>query len=151
MIERISLTDIKEVLEVINTSNREAFRTIIPKKYFLDPVLSTKQFIKEFERYDFFSYKIREKIVGIAALEIKNTTGIINWVYVQPKWQRKGIGTSLVKYLEKKAKKSGLNNIQLVTIEKAEVAISFYKKLGYRSVRHMEREWGLDVVMMKEL
>lgn len=105
MIERIFLTDIKEALEVINTTNREAFKAIIPKKYFLDPVLSTKQFMKEFERYEFFSYKLGEKIVGVAALETKNTTGMINWVYVHPKWQRRGIGTLLVKYLEKKSQR----------------------------------------------
>lgn len=141
-----------EILKVINSSNREAFRTIIPKEYFIDPILSLKQLLKEFDKAEFFSYKQRGGIVGVAALEGKNKeTGKINWVYVLPEWQRRGIGTKLLTHLEKKAKKFNLKKIQLVTIEKATSAVSYYKKLGYRLVRSIERQWGLDVVMEKEL
>jgi GNAT superfamily N-acetyltransferase len=152
MIKKISSSNAREALQVINTSNREEFRKIIPKEYFRDPVLSFEGFLKEFEKAEFYSYICRRKIVAVAALEIENSRiGKINWLYVLPHWQRKGVGTAFINYLEQKAKKIGLRTLQLITIEKATGAVNFYTKLGYQTIRRIERKWGFDILMEKEL
>ncbi|MFX0206934.1 MAG: GNAT family N-acetyltransferase [Candidatus Hodarchaeota archaeon] len=103
----------------------------------------------EFEKAEFYSYTSEGKIVAVSALEIENDKiGKINWLYVLPYWQRKGIGTTLINYLEKKAKKIGLRTLRLITIEKAIVAVSFYTKLGYQTIR-IKRNWDFDILMKK--
>ena len=152
MIKKISSSNAREALQVINTSNKEEFRKIIPEEYFRDPVLSFEGLLKEFEKAEFYSYICRGKIVAVAALEIENSRiGKINWLYVLPHWQRKGIGTALINYLEQKAKKINLRTLQLITIEKATSTVNFYTKLGYRTIRRIERDWGFDILMEKEL
>jgi len=152
MIKKISSSNAREALQVINTSNKEAFRKIIPREYFKDPVLSFEGFLKEFKKAEFYSYTREGKIIAVSALEIESDKiGKINWLYVLPHWQRKGIGTILINYLEKKAKKIGLRILQLITIEKAIGAVSFYTKLGYHPIRRIKRNWGIDILMEKEL
>lgn len=152
MIEKAYPDNAKEILSVINTSNREAYKAIIPKKHFREPVLSLKQLLEDFQRITFYAYKSEGKIVGVAGLQIESEkTGRIHWVYLLPEHQRKGIGTAMVTYLERKAKEKGLKRLRLLTVGKASWAINFYKKLGYQITDKIERPWGYDVFMEKEL
>ena len=49
MIQEARTENAKEILSVINTSNREAFRSIIPRSHFRDPVLSLEELLSDFE------------------------------------------------------------------------------------------------------
>ncbi|MFX0124926.1 MAG: GNAT family N-acetyltransferase [Candidatus Hodarchaeota archaeon] len=152
MINKVLPGNAREVFHVINTSNKEAFKNIIPREYFIDPVLSFEEFLEEFKNAEFYSYTSKGKIVAVSALEFESDKiGKINWVYVLPQWQRKGIGTALINYLETKAKKIGLRTLRLITIEKATSAVNFYIKLGYQITKRIERKWGFDISMEKEL
>lgn len=77
--------------------------------------------------------------------------GRIHLVYILPEYQRRGIGTTLVVYLEQKAREAGLKRVRLLTVKKASWAVNFYEKLGYTLTEPVERPWGLDVWMGKEL
>jgi GNAT superfamily N-acetyltransferase len=152
MIEKACSDDVEDVLNVINTSNREAFQCIIPKEHYQDPVLSSEELLKLFERMRFYVYRSGDKIVGVAALSVKSTgEGQIHWVYILPRQQRKGIGKALVRYLEQEAQKKGLKRLELHTVGMALWAINFYQKLGYHLIGKVDRDWGFDVVMEKEL
>jgi len=152
MIEKARSNDAEEILSLINKTNREAYKNIIPKEHLKMPVLSLKELLEVFEKMTFYVYKSADRIVGVAALQIESEeTGKLNWVYVLPKHQRKGIGTTLIIHLERKAREIGLKRMRLRTIGKADQAVNFYKKLGYRSAVKIEVPWGFDVFMEKEL
>jgi len=152
MIKKASLTDAERILYVINTSNREAYREIIPREYFREPVLSMEKLLSDFKRMTFYVYETRGEVVGVSALQVEDErTGVIHWVYILPEHQRKGIGTALVRHLESKAKEFGLNRLWLLTVVKAYWAVDFYKKLGYMPFERIERPWGFDVLMEKDL
>ncbi len=45
MVEESKLEDMDEILEVVNTSNRTAYKEIIPKEYFRDQVTTKKNYL----------------------------------------------------------------------------------------------------------
>jgi len=45
MIEKACPDDAEEILLVINTSNQEAYKNIIPQEHFREPVLSLKKLL----------------------------------------------------------------------------------------------------------
>lgn len=152
MIVQASSTNAEEILSVINISNREAYKHIIPKGHFREPVLSLEELLKDFERMTFYVFKSEGRIVGVAGLQIESKkTGRAHWIYILPEHQRRGIGTALVAHLERKAKEIGLKRLRLLTIEKANWAVNFYKRLGYNLADRIERPWGFDVIMEKNL
>jgi len=100
----------------------------------------------------FYVYKSGGRIVGVAALEVKGKgRGRIHWVYILPEYQRRGIGTALVRYVEQKAKEIGLKRLRLLTVGQAEWAVSFYERLGYVLADKVERPWGFDLFLEKEI
>ena len=152
MIEKTHLDNAEEILSLINTTNREAYKNIIPKEYFKVPVLSLEELLGDFERMTFYVYKSADRIVGVAALQIESEeTGKLHWVYVLPEHQRRGIGTASVTYLERKAREMDLRRMRLRTIEKAAQAVNFYKKLRYHRTDKIELPWGSMISMEKEL
>lgn len=64
-------------------------------------------------------------------------------VYVSEKWRGKGIGTSLVRVIEDKAKEIGVKILYLYTPD----AQNFYAKLGWRELESTEYR-GQDVTIM---
>lgn len=151
-IGKACLDDGDEILLVINTSNRAAFKSIIPKEYFREPVLSAEDLLENFQRMTFYVCKTEGRIVGVAALYVESEgIGRIRWVYVLPQYQRKGIGTALLTHLEREAGKMDLKRLRLLTAEKAYWAVNFYVKLGYSVTDRIERPWGFDVSLEKEL
>ena len=152
MIKRASFQDAEQILHVINRSNREAYRGIIPKEYFREPVLSLEKLLMDFKRKTFYVFEHVGEVVGVSAIQVEDERmGSIHWVYVLPEHQRKGIGTALVRHLEGKAKEIGLKRLWLLTVGKAYWAVDFYKKLGYTLFDRIERPWGFDVLMEKKL
>jgi GNAT superfamily N-acetyltransferase len=152
MIEKVSSDHAEEILQVINTSNREAYRHVFPREHFREPVLSLAELLRDFDRMTFYAYKTEDRIVGVAALEIEGqVTGRIHWVYIFPEHQRRGIGTALIRHLERRARELGVRRLRLLTVLRATWAVNFYEKLGYLLAEKIERPWGFDVFMGKEL
>jgi GNAT superfamily N-acetyltransferase len=152
MIEKASSRNAEEILSVINTSNRAAYKGIIPEEYFRVPALSLEKLLEDFERMLFYIYQSEGRVIGVAALGVEcGGTGRIRRVYVLPEYQRKRIGSALMTHLERKAKEMGLTKLRVRTVEKAGWAVNFYKKLRYDVTDRIERPWGLDVILEKEL
>jgi len=136
--------DIESVLQVINTSNSDAYRSIIPPDQFKDPILTLDQLHKEFENMIFYAYRLENKPVGVAALRIdEGEAGTVKWVHVLPEHKRKGVGTSLMRHIESEAKKMGLKKLRVAYVwEKAYWAKGFYTKLSYRKKEMVTLPWG---------
>lgn len=152
MIEKASIEEVENILFVINTSNRKAYQSVFLKEHFKDPVLSLQELHALFERMQFFVYRSEDVIVGVAALSVEGVDmGQIHWVYILPEYQRRGIGTALVRHLEQRAMEKGLCRVKLHTLGIALWAITFYEKLGYGITGKIDKPWGFDVVMEKRL
>lgn len=146
------IKDVDRVLFVINKSNSEAYRRIIPPEYFTEPVITLNELLKELEEMTFYTYKVKESTIGVAALRVKRGgVGRIRWVYILPGHQRKGFGTSLVNHIENEALKMGLRKLVVLTNANAYWARNFYTKLGYKMIDRIPRRWGDDVIYEKTL
>jgi N-acetylglutamate synthase-like GNAT family acetyltransferase len=143
-VKKASLQDIESILFIINTSVRDAYRNIIPPHEFKDPVLTLEQLKKEFHQMTFYAYRLENKLIGVAALQIaKSENGAVRWVHVLPEHRRLGVGTSLIKHIESEAKKLRLKKLQVVYVwEKAYWAKNFYTKLGYKKRETTTLPWG---------
>jgi len=90
--------------------------------------------------------------VGISSLIINEDIGVICKMYVLPEYQNRGVGTKLMEDLEIKAKKLKLKKLHLLAIwSNNQKIIKFYEKFGFKVVEKIEREWGIDCIMEKEL
>ena len=143
-VERVNASDIELVLHVINTSNSDAYRSLIPLEQFKDPILTLEELMREFSNMRFYAYKLGNKFVGVAALRIdESETGIVRWVHVLPEHRRKGVGSSLMEHVESEAKYLGLKRLRVVYVwERAYWAKNFYAKLGYQKRDTVTLPWG---------
>jgi len=153
MIREASVDDVDRIVEVINLSNYYAYRDIIPPEYFKHPIVTRDEILRDMMKMKFYVYEAGGRIIGVAALqpELGERVGIVRWVYIHPEYQRRGIGTTLMKHIESIAMNLNLEKLRLVTHEKAYWAIKFYEKLGYRIVGYIQRTAWRDIVMEKKL
>jgi GNAT superfamily N-acetyltransferase len=150
LIKVLNHENLDEILSVINESNRQAYRSIIPKEYFKEPVLTYEKLVDWMHKADFYGYFIGNRISAVASLRVEDyDIARIGWVYVLPEFQRKGIGTALIHHLEAIAKRKGLKKAKLLTVGGAYWAIKFYEKLGYRLTKKIARPWGLIITWRK--
>ncbi len=152
-VRKADLKDVHVVLSVINKSNAEAYRKIIPAEYFKEPIFTLDKLVKRFDEMTFYVYELEGKIVGVAALQIvSEDMGQARLVYILPEYQRRGIGTSLVTHIEAEAKRLGLKRLRVPYVDmNAYWAIKFYQKLGYEIVDKREKPWGYDFFFEKKL
>ena len=72
---------------------------------------------------------------------------------VEPGWQRRGIGSALMDWVERRARETGAGELALDTAEPAEELIRFYARRGFRFVEFVR--WEVcnyrSVVMSKSL
>jgi len=145
--------DVRKVLYVINKSNAEAFKKIIPPEYFKEPVFTYDELLKKFREMTFYSYELKGEIIGVAALQVESESlGNLRFAYVLPEHQRKGVGTSLVTYIEAEARKLKLETLRVFYVDiNAHWAINFYTKLDYTVADKRKKSWGYDLFFEKVL
>jgi GNAT superfamily N-acetyltransferase len=152
MVEQARLDDASEILAVVNRTDREAYRPIIAAEHFIEPILSLDKLLEDFGRMTFYVHRSEGRVVGVAALYVEDAeSGRVRWVFVLPECQHQGIGSALVTRVEQRAGELGLRRLRLVTPAKADWALRFYGKLGYRPVGEIENPWGMEVLFAKEL
>jgi len=151
-VRRANEGDIDQIVNVVNTTNKALYRDIIPPDHFIEPFITREQMARDFRRWRFFVYKVKEGIIGTAALEQSDSeTGNVYRLYVLPKFQRRGVATALMRKVECKAKELGLKRLRLRVMVKAHWAISFYQKIGYSKAGEIDYQWGRDHVLQKNL
>lgn len=71
-----------------------------------------------------------DRVIGVARLhQINNTTAQIRYMAVAERWQHKGIGDALLRYLEEKAWGLG---VRLIKLNARDNSVGFYSKRGYQ-------------------
>lgn len=91
--------------------------------------------IKElFNKGEIYFAVAGKEIVGFIVLEIIlediGKEVVVKELWIKLKHQRKGIGKSIIKFIEDRCLKKGIKNIFLLS-DKKSGAFYFYKKLGY--------------------
>lgn len=124
-IRQMRLADVPEVVRVCNQSFLESARR---------PGVGARlvQSLKEHPRYQFVA-TTDGKIVGVLGgrVEEKKKTAGVNLLGVHPRFQRQGVGSKLMRALERRARKDGLIKVEMGT----PFARPFYEKCGYKCVR----------------
>lgn len=71
-------------------------------------------------------------LAGFAIMRFGDEEAHLYLLSVQPVWRRRGIGRSLVDWLEKSCRTAAIQRIRLEVRASNQVARVFYKSLGYR-------------------
>ncbi len=77
-----------------------------------------------------------------AELELEGEWLVVDWLDVHPNWQRKGLGTLLLKKAEKVAKKRNVSSIYTVTSVDDEKMLGFSEKNHFNKGKRIKDFWG---------
>ena len=152
MFESATDSDLDEILSLINAINREWYSKIIPREYYHDPFLTRKQLDEMASIMEFFVLRKEGQIVAVGSFGSRDeNTAWIPLMHVHSNYQRRGIGSSLLEFLERKANTLSFTKIHLETDSAAEWAINFYTKHGYSVFQKDKNPWGYHVWLEKSL
>jgi len=120
--------DLKEIVRIFITgSKKPPYLQKWTKKSATDDL---KPFLKKKELW---VAVLNEKIIGFILVGISSSNKKIAYIdelWVTENYQRKGIGKSLLEFIEKYHKKKGVDKIRFTSYRKSK-ASGFYKKLNY--------------------
>jgi len=137
MIRRLLPQEFNCILEVINDAAR-AYKGVIPDDRWNEPYMPAKKLKEEINSgVEFFGWQEKGKIIGVMGIQHVKDTTLIRHAYVLTKYQRKGIGTRLLKYLVGLAQYS---QILVGTWKDATWAIRFYEKHGFKLTSPKEKD-----------
>ena len=126
-IRKATKKDVREISEIfIEESSKKPYN----EKYTLKTALKD---INDFLKNELYVAINKKEIMGFIASEINNVDPervYVNELWLREKHQGKGVGSSLVKFMEKFYKKKGVKLIRLST-KKSAKAFNFYKKIKY--------------------
>ena len=152
MIREYRKKDSFKILCVINNAAAK-YRGVIPYNCWHEPYMTDQKLVDEFTNgVRMFGYNRNNKLIGVIGIQkIKNVT-LIRHAYILTFYQRKGVGSELLKYLLKKNKNSRL---LVGTWKKAVWAIRFYEKFGFtllakkQSTQLLKAYWKIPLMQTK--
>ena len=137
MIRRLLYQDFVFVLHIINDAAM-AYKGVIPDDMWKEPYMSVEELKEEINSgIKFFGYEERGKIIGVMGIQRVKDVALIRHAYVLTKYQRKGVGSRLLKYLMNLAKSS---EILVGTWKNATWAVRFYEKHGFKLTSSKEKD-----------
>ena len=142
LIREYDTNDKNEVLNLIRLNTPEYFAADEEENF-------NKYLEAEKELYYVLLYD--QKIVGCGGINFadNNKTGKISWDILHPDYQRKSLGTELLKYRLEKLK--AMDGIQKITVRTSQVAFKFYEKQGFELFEIKKNYWseGFDMYNME--
>ncbi|TCK80826.1 GNAT family N-acetyltransferase [Albibacterium bauzanense] len=142
LIKEYKDSDKAEVVNLLKLNTPSYFSTEEEKDliYYLD---------NEIEKY--YVIEIDNQIVGSGGINFENdkTTGIISWDILHPKFQKKKIGTLLLKY--RIGVLSSIESIKTITVRTTQLTYEFYQKNGFE-LKEVEKDYwaeGFDLYKME--
>jgi GNAT superfamily N-acetyltransferase len=128
MIKKLSPEDTSIIYEVINKAAR-AYQGIIPEDRYHEPYMPEQELRREMAKMTFFGWGQGGKTVGVIGFQRVKDVTLIRHAYVLPGYQRKGIGTKLLKHLKQMTE---TRHLLVGTWADAIWAIQFYQKHGFK-------------------
>jgi len=133
-IRKADKNDLKEIANILKTeSSKKPYNDKWTKKR------AFKEVTGFFKQKDIYIAIINKKITGFIVSSIcldNKKKAYIDELWLKSKYQRKGIGKSLVRFIENKYKQKGIKILRLVSSKKSK-AFEFYKKVGFKELKHL--------------
>ena len=156
-IREATVNDIQNIIEVVQSSYKSSYRGYLPDEY-LDGLCITEDIFQKWLGYiqknECYIFETQNQIVAFMMLESNKETKIceICILYVNPDYQKQGIGSSILDYIFDIKRKQSYKKCKLWTMKEGP-AILFYKKNGFITT-DLEKPWkfGIPIIkMIKEL
>jgi len=142
-IKRCELKDVGSIYEVINDAAK-TYRGVIPVDCYREPYMPMDELLDEMRQMTFFGYLVGQKLVGVTGLQRVNDVTLIRHTYVLREWQRKGVGSRLLRHTIKLAT---TRKVLVGTWADANWAINFYRKHGFEPLPNkdelLRRYWKI--------
>ena len=137
MIRKLSSSDFDSILKVVNDA-AQAYKGVIPDDLWREPYMSSEELKREINAgIVFYGWFEDDVLLGVMGIQSVKDVTLIRHAYVLTKYQRRGIGGKLLKYLIDLAKTS---EILVGTWASATWAIRFYEKYGFKLVSSEEKD-----------
>jgi N-acetylglutamate synthase-like GNAT family acetyltransferase len=128
--------DVPVIFAIINDA-AQAYRGVIPADRWHEPYMPMEELESEIGAgVRFWVAEESGVILGVMGIQDKGDVALIRHAYTSSTSQRKGIGTELLRHLERMTSKPVL----IGTWAAATWAIDFYKRNGFTVVSHAEKE-----------
>jgi predicted TIM-barrel fold metal-dependent hydrolase/GNAT superfamily N-acetyltransferase len=121
------VTNPDEIGGVVNDGARR-YQGAIPADCWHEPYMPAGEVTAEMKRMRFYGFRKDTELLGVMGKERILDTTLVRHAYVVMKSQRQGVGTSLLRFIEKQVETEWL---LIGTWSAATWAIDFYRKHGY--------------------
>lgn len=143
--ELAALENLQEICQVV----QHTVKTIYPRYYpaevvdFFCALHSEEAIARDIRKGSVGMLRADDRIVATGSFEGNHITR----VYVLPEYQKKGIGTYIMKTLEERIGEG----YDSVVLDASLPAASLYEKLGFRTVKHERYPLENEVVLVYEI
>jgi len=124
IIRDFQLTDINEIVEILRLNNQYSFPEV-------DGPEAMKR-VKACSAAVFLVCELDGKVVGAVRGNYDGSRAMIHQISVHPAYQRRGIGTALVKEIVKRFQQMGAPTVSATITEKS---LPFWQKVGFRRTK----------------
>lgn len=128
------VTDLKEISTVVN-DGAQRYKGIIPEDRYKEPYMPMEELREEARRMRFYGYWKDMKLIGVMGKERVKDVTLIRHAYVLEEYQRKGIGSKLLFFIQRDV---DTKYLLVGTWKSATWAIEFYKKHGFTLMENGE-------------
>jgi len=133
-----------EILGVVNDGACK-YRGVIPDDQWHEPYMTPEELACEMERMRFFGFRKDMELMGVMGKEPVRDVTLIRHAYVGTEYQRSGIGSRLLHFIEERVDTEWL---LIGTWQAATWAIDFYRKHGYALMENknelLRRYWDIS-------
>lgn len=136
MIRICTPDDLTAICAIINDA-AQAYRGVIPVDRWHEPYMPPEELKREIESgVAFWGFEADGALAGVMGIQDRGEVDLIRHAYVRTQSRRAGIGSELLRHLERMSAKP----ILIGTWTDAAWAIRFYEKHGYRALGRPETE-----------
>ena len=135
LIRKSVKADFDAVLAIVNDA-AQAYRGVIPADRWHEPYMAAAELSKEVSAgVVFFVAEHEGRLVGVMGIQDKGDVALVRHAYVAPSTQRNGVGTTLLRHVQRLTDKP----ILIGTWAAASWAIDFYRRNGFTVVGNSDK------------
>jgi len=136
MIRKCTQEDLAAICAIINDA-AQAYKGVIPPDRWHEPYMPLEELQQEIARgVGFWGFEAGGELVGVMGIQDRGEVDLIRHAYVRTRSRNQGIGSELLRHLERLTPKP----ILIGTWADAAWAIRFYEGHGYRVLGRSETE-----------